>query len=118
MPWTELSWFKFTIHSNTSCWDTSELNLKVSLSQSFLAKNFASSISPWIVTLDALQPFKTDGPKPLKKQLPYLQQKGKKSYDINLEVAIQPEKAKEKVEEICKKLLTNIVIEDYTINYK
>ena len=28
------------------------------------------------------------------------------------------EKAKEKVEEICKKLLTNIIIEDYTINYK
>ena len=63
----------------------------------FLAKNFASSISPWIVTLDALQPFKADSPKPLKKLLPYLQQNGKKSYDINLEVAIQPEKAKETV---------------------
>ncbi len=63
----------------------------------FLAKNFASSISPWIVTLDALQPFKTESPKPLKKQLPYLQQSGKKSYDINLEVAIQPKKAKETI---------------------
>lgn len=63
----------------------------------FLAKNFASSISPWIVTLDALQPFKAESPKPLKKLLPYLQQNGKKSYDINLEVAIQPEKAKETV---------------------
>ncbi len=63
----------------------------------FLGKNFASSISPWIVTLDALEPYRTDGPKPLKKQLPYLQYKGKKSFDINLEVAIQPEKAVETV---------------------
>lgn len=56
----------------------------------FLAKNFASSISPWIVTLDALQPFKVEGPKPEMEQLPYLQYKGKKSYDINLEVYIAP----------------------------
>lgn len=63
----------------------------------FLAKNFASSISPWIVTLDALEPFRVEGPKPLKKQLPYLQYKGKKSYDIQLEVAIRPKSAKELV---------------------
>lgn len=61
----------------------------------FLAKNFASSISPWIVTLDALQPFKVEGPKPEMEQLPYLQYKGKKSYDINLEVYIAPENASE-----------------------
>ena len=63
----------------------------------FLAKNFASSISPWIVTLDALEPYRVESPKPIKKQLPYLQYKGKKSYDINLEVAIQPKDAKETV---------------------
>ncbi|WP_452223062.1 fumarylacetoacetase [Lacinutrix chionoecetis] len=63
----------------------------------FLAKSFASSISPWIVTLDALEPYRVAGPKPLKKQLDYLQQKGKKSFDINLEVSIQPQKAKETV---------------------
>ena len=63
----------------------------------FLAKSFASSISPWIVTLDALEPYRVESPKPLKKQLDYLQQKGKKSFDINLEVSIQPEKAKETV---------------------
>jgi len=63
----------------------------------FLAKNFASSISPWIVTLDALEPYRVAGPKPLKEQLPYLQYKGNKSFDINLEVAIQPENAKETV---------------------
>ncbi|MDO7136075.1 fumarylacetoacetase [Algibacter lectus] len=61
----------------------------------FLAKNFASSISPWIVTLDALEPYRVEGPKPIKKQLDYLKYKGKKSYDINLEVAIQPKGAKE-----------------------
>jgi len=57
----------------------------------FLAKNFASSVSPWIVTLDALEPFRTEGPKPVKEQLEYLQSKGKKTFDIDLEVAIQPE---------------------------
>ncbi|RZS92577.1 fumarylacetoacetase [Aquimarina brevivitae] len=63
----------------------------------FLGKNFASSISPWIVTLDALEPFRVEGPKPVKKQFPYLQYKGKKSYDINLEVSIEPENAVETV---------------------
>ncbi|NJX15511.1 fumarylacetoacetase [Tamlana crocina] len=63
----------------------------------FLAKSFATSISPWIVTLDALEPYRVAGPKPVKPQLDYLKYKGKKSYDINLEVAIQPNGAKETV---------------------
>ncbi|WP_430907795.1 fumarylacetoacetase [Maribacter sp. 2-571] len=57
----------------------------------FLAKNFASSISPWIVTLDALEPFRVAGPKQDPEPLPYLQQKGDHSFDIQLEVAIAPE---------------------------
>jgi len=57
----------------------------------FLAKNFASSISPWIVTMDALEPFRTKGPKQEPAPLPYLQHKGKNGYDINLEVYITPE---------------------------
>ncbi|WBU88834.1 fumarylacetoacetase [Cellulophaga omnivescoria] len=57
----------------------------------FLAKNFASSISPWIVTLDALEPFRTASPVQEPKPLPYLQQTGDKSFDINLEVDITPE---------------------------
>jgi len=61
----------------------------------FLAKNFASSISPWIVTLDALEPYRTESPKPKKELLTYLKTDGKKSFDINLEVAIQPEGKKE-----------------------
>jgi fumarylacetoacetase len=61
----------------------------------FLAKNFASSISPWIVTLDALKPFRTATPKQDPEPLEYLRFTGNKSIDINLEVSIQPENAKE-----------------------
>ena len=66
----------------------------------FLGKNFASSMSPWIVTLDALEPFRTESPKQDPKPLPYLQSKGKKSFDINLEVGIQPKGSKETT--VCK----------------
>lgn len=66
----------------------------------FLAKNFASTISPWIVTLDALEPFRTAGYKQEPKVLPYLEYKGEKNIDINLEVSIQPEKGEET--NICK----------------
>jgi fumarylacetoacetase len=61
----------------------------------FLAKNFASSMSPWIVTLDALQPFKVDSPKQEPEVLDYLKFEGQKSYEIQLEVAIQPENGEE-----------------------
>ncbi|NUY79746.1 fumarylacetoacetase [Flavobacterium sp. MAH-1] len=63
----------------------------------FLAKNFATSISPWIVTMDALEPFRTKGPKQNPMPLPYLQQKGKHAFDICLEVSIKPEKAEETI---------------------
>ena len=61
----------------------------------FLAKSFASSISPWVVTLEALEPFRVSGPKQTPKVLPYLNFNGDKNYDINLEVSIQPEQHKE-----------------------
>ncbi|WP_242927525.1 fumarylacetoacetase [Pontibacter vulgaris] len=61
----------------------------------FLAKSFASSISPWVVTLDALQPFKVKGPVQDPKPLPYLEFNGHHNYDINLEVLIKPEGGKE-----------------------
>ncbi|MEC8832648.1 MAG: fumarylacetoacetase [Bacteroidota bacterium] len=61
----------------------------------FLAKNFASSISPWIVTLDALEPFKVKGPEQDPPVLPYLQYDGNKNYEIHLEVYIQPENGQE-----------------------
>ena len=63
----------------------------------FLAKNFASSISPWIVTMDALEPFRVKGPEQSPEPLPYLQQKGEKAFDINLEVLIKPENSEETV---------------------
>jgi fumarylacetoacetase len=66
----------------------------------FLAKNFASSMSAWIVTLDALQPFKVDSPVQEPEVLDYLKFEGKKSYDINLEVTIKPQNAEETV--ICR----------------
>ncbi|CAM1356295.1 MULTISPECIES: fumarylacetoacetase [Tenacibaculum] len=63
----------------------------------FLGKNFASTISPWIVTLDALEPFRVDNPEQVYEPLPYLKKEGKDSYDINLQMAIQPEGKEETV---------------------
>ncbi len=57
----------------------------------FLAKNFGSSVSPWVVTLEALEPFRTASPKQDPEVLDYLKFEGDKNYDINLEVYIQPE---------------------------
>lgn len=61
----------------------------------FLGKSFATTISPWIVTLDALQPFKTESPvQEDPKPLPYLQATDTKySYDIHLEAHIKTEKS-------------------------
>jgi fumarylacetoacetase len=56
----------------------------------FLAKNFASTMSPWIVTIEALEPFRVAGYKQEPKVLPYLEYTGEKNIDINLEVYIQP----------------------------
>ena len=67
----------------------------------FLGKNFATSISPWVVTLDALKPFRTEGPEFEKELLPYLRTKGNPTYDINLEVKLQSENMSEAVT-ICK----------------
>jgi len=56
----------------------------------FLSKNFASSISPWVVTMEALEPFRVAGPKQQPEVLPYLSYRGLKNFDINLEVSIKP----------------------------
>jgi fumarylacetoacetase len=57
----------------------------------FLGKNFGSTISPWIVTLDALEPFRVDGPEQTPDVLQYLKYSGAKNFDIALEVLLQPE---------------------------
>lgn len=51
----------------------------------FLGKNFASTLAPWIVPLEALEPFRTATPPQHPAVLPYLQFTGKKSFDIQLE---------------------------------
>jgi fumarylacetoacetase len=56
----------------------------------FLAKNFATSISPWVVPLEALEPFRKAGPTQEPDPLPYLRQHGKATFDIRLEVVIAP----------------------------
>jgi fumarylacetoacetase len=56
----------------------------------FLSKSFGSVISPWVVTLEALEPFRTEGPVQSPSVLPYLQSKGRRNLDLNLEVYIQP----------------------------
>lgn len=63
----------------------------------FLAKSFASSISPWIVTLDALEPFRCEGPQQNPEPLPYLKQTGKNNFDIELEVGITPPGSEETI---------------------
>ncbi|MCW3124369.1 MAG: fumarylacetoacetase [Bacteroidetes bacterium] len=63
----------------------------------FLAKNFGSSVSPWVVTLEALEPFKVEGPIQEPAVLPYLKYGGKKNYEINLEVEIKTASGKSKI---------------------
>ncbi|MGV6846161.1 MAG: fumarylacetoacetase [Lutibacter sp.] len=58
----------------------------------FLGKNFASTISAWIVTMDALEPFRCEGPKQDIEVLPYLKQNRKDtSFDIKLEAFLETE---------------------------
>lgn len=57
----------------------------------FLAKNFGTSVSPWVVTLEALEPFRAAGPRQEPLPLPYLRSVGDWHFDIHLEVIIQGE---------------------------
>ena len=57
----------------------------------FLAKNFGSVVSPWVVTLDALEPFRVPGPVQEPEVLPYLKFSGEHNFDIHLDVLLQPE---------------------------
>ncbi|WP_312901613.1 fumarylacetoacetase [Chryseobacterium taichungense] len=66
----------------------------------FLAKNFGSSVSPWVVALEALEPFRTASPVQDPEVLEYLKFEGDKNYDINLEVYIQPENGEQNL--ICE----------------
>ncbi|MCI0394755.1 MAG: fumarylacetoacetase [Chloroflexi bacterium] len=63
----------------------------------FLAKNFATSISPWVVTLEALAPFRVPGPAQEPEPLPYLRSREEWAYDIHLEALLQSEAMSEPV---------------------
>ena len=55
----------------------------------FLAKNFCTSISPWVLTLEALEPFRKPLPTQDPEPLPYLRAKDDFTFDIRLEAALQ-----------------------------
>jgi fumarylacetoacetase len=57
----------------------------------FTAKNFATTISPWIITLEALKPFEVELPKQDPIPLKYLQEEKNKSWDIPINVYITPQ---------------------------
>lgn len=66
----------------------------------FLGKNFGSSMSPWVVTLEALEPLRIAGPAQDPEPLPYLRTQGMHSFDIALEAALIPDNSTENV--ICR----------------
>ena len=57
----------------------------------FQAKATATTISPWIVTRAALEPFRTSTPPRIRPLLPYLQEPGPMLYDVDLTVTLAPE---------------------------
>lgn len=59
----------------------------------FNAKSFATTISPWVVTLDALEPFRVAQPEQTPEPLAYLRHEGKHAFDVELEVRLRPEGA-------------------------
>ena len=63
----------------------------------FLGKSFASSMSPWIVTLEALEPFKVQGPEQEPTVLSYLEVEGEHNYDIQLEVGMASQASEETI---------------------
>lgn len=61
----------------------------------FNSKTFGTSISPWVVTMAALEPFRVDNPAQDPEPLPYLRQTENNAYDIALEVQLRPQHASE-----------------------
>jgi fumarylacetoacetase len=67
----------------------------------FQAKAFATSISPWIVTREALEPFRVHGPGQDPAPLPYLQQMQPNNYDLQLDVGLRAAQMKQSMR-ICR----------------
>jgi fumarylacetoacetase len=55
----------------------------------FLGKNFATTISPWVVTMEALRPFKCPAVEQDPEPLPYLQESSRTTFDLHLEAILQ-----------------------------
>ena len=72
----------------------------------FLGKNFGSSMGPWVVTLDALEPFRTSSPEQDPEVLPYLKGRGSMHFDVALEVGLRPRNSVETL--ICRSNLKHI----------
>lgn len=66
----------------------------------FLSKNFGSVVSPWIVTLEALEPFRVQGPEQDPEVLPYLKTSGLRNFNIQLDVLIKPQQGTESL--VCR----------------
>ena len=73
----------------------------------FLSKSFATSVSPWIVTLDALEPFRIEGMTQDPEVLPHLKHSGKPHFDVILEVDLQSEKMS-KPQTICRSNMSHL----------
>ena len=63
----------------------------------FLAKNFFSSVSPWVVTTEALAPFRVQSEQQIPAVLPYLDEMNRQNFDVNLEVYLTPKSQKSEV---------------------
>lgn len=73
----------------------------------FLAKSFATSVSPWVVTMEALAPFKVEGMEQDPPVLPHLRRQGAQHYDIKLEVSLQTAKMS-RPQVICRSNMNNL----------
>ncbi len=67
----------------------------------FLGKSFATTVSPWVVPMEALEPFRVNGPVQDPAPLDYLRSPGPSAFDIQLEVGIRPPRA-ESVDVVCR----------------
>ena len=79
----------------------------------FLSKNFASTISPWVVTRDALEPFRTAWDRPAQdpQPLPYLESSANRkegAYDVRLEVLLSTEQSRQRGERPARLAASNL----------
>nr|MDQ6933642.1 fumarylacetoacetase [Candidatus Eremiobacteraeota bacterium] len=73
----------------------------------FLGKSFATSISPWVVTLDALEPFRLAGPRQEPPVMDYLKVDDDWNYDVTLQVLLQTQRMRDKAQQSAVICTTN-----------